>query len=424
MLITFVGLFCSAQSVQAHYRHEVKNHVVHEILVGTDLLLASGIVASHQDSLIEVGLAHVTDQQLQDILSLSHDFYRCGGVEVLRSFSDDARQWPKDDSGFALQELSMLEQEQRLLSTIPFRLNRSPLLRKSIADDLYLIQAQEILEYTSWLSSFPNRRHNRPEKNDAIFEFASRLNAIIEGHSKISTHEKSLPLATIELIDHRQTEQKSIRVRIEGKTRPNEIVILGGHIDSTVGFFSAPGLAPGADDNASGSASLAVVLNTILPAAPFDRTLEFWWYAGEEGGLIGSAEIAQSYRAQNKDVISVLQLDMVAYPGSGFGVIALINDFVSQRINQYLRELNELYIGAPITETRCGYACSDHASWFRQNYPTAMPAEARFNEINPNIHTRNDVVSAEMNFEHALKFAQLAFAYAVETASTNVRFQD
>ena len=44
------------------------------------------------------------------------------------------------------------------------------------------------------------------------------------------------------------------------------------------------------------------------------RTLQFIGYAGEEAGLLGSKEIAQSYAAQGRNVVGALQLDMTACP--------------------------------------------------------------------------------------------------------------
>ena len=50
-------------------------------------------------------------------------------------------------------------------------------------------------------------------------------------------------------------------VRIEGKKYPDELVLLGSHLDSIAGWYSS-GDAPGADDNASNTATNMSVLKT------------------------------------------------------------------------------------------------------------------------------------------------------------------
>ena len=40
------------------------------------------------------------------------------------------------------------------------------------------------------------------------------------------------------------------------------------------------------------------------------RPVEIQWYAGEEAGLLGSKAIAQDYKANNVEVLSMLQVDM------------------------------------------------------------------------------------------------------------------
>ena len=67
---------------------------------------------------------------------------------------------------------------------------------------------------------------------------------------------------------------------------------------------------------------------------------------------------------------------------------------------------------------KCGYACSDHAAWHAQGYATSMPFESEIGKDNPHIHTVNDTFANSGNQAvHALKFARLAAAYALELGS-------
>ncbi|HMG21830.1 MAG TPA: M28 family peptidase, partial [Kofleriaceae bacterium] len=69
----------------------------------------------------------------------------------------------------------------------------------------------------------------------------------------------------------------------------------------------------------------------------------------------------------------------------------------------------------------CGYACSDHASWFRTGVPASMPFESRSRDRNRAIHTRRDTLETSgNNAAHAVKFARLAAAYVIELAKGEI----
>ena len=87
-----------------------------------------------------------------------------------------------------------------------------------------------------------------------------------------------------ELVSHTSTQQKSLKVTLQGSSRPHEIIVLGGHHDSTTSSWGGGGgKAPGADDNASGSSSLLEILRILTGMPQSERTIELMWYAAEEG---------------------------------------------------------------------------------------------------------------------------------------------
>jgi len=93
---------------------------------------------------------------------------------------------------------------------------------------------------------------------------------------------------------------------LPGTTRPNEVYIIGAHYDS----FSFDGLAPGADDNATG---VAAVLEIARLVSQWDSqaTIRFIAFDLEEWGLIGSgAYVAAHY---TDDIRGMLSLDMLAF---------------------------------------------------------------------------------------------------------------
>lgn len=224
---------------------------------------------------------------------------------------------------------------------------------------------------------------------------------------------------TIDLVDTGYP-QKSVVMTIPGTTKPDEVIVIGGHLDS-ISPGGTRGTAPGADDDASGIATLSEVARVLLasdirPA----RTIQFMAYAAEEVGLRGSLKIAKDYQARGVNVVGALQLDMTNFQGSDRD-IWLIDDHTDHDQNAFMVKLIESYTDATWGVDRCGYACSDHASWTRYGYRASMPFESRFKDSNRDIHTNRDTLErSDNNANHAVKFARLATAYALELGKGTV----
>jgi leucyl aminopeptidase len=136
-------------------------------------------------------------------------------------------------------------------------------------------------------------------------------------------------------------------------------VIVGAHLDSTAGSTTAR--SPGADDNGSGSVTILEALRVITQSDFTPKnTIEFHWYAGEEGGLLGSQAIFANYKSTQKTVLAMLNQDMTGFSPSN--QLAVYTDYVDAALTQYVRVIATQYTGAAPLTTRCGYGCSDHAS--------------------------------------------------------------
>lgn len=225
---------------------------------------------------------------------------------------------------------------------------------------------------------------------------------------------------TVELYAHSGYPQPSVILTLTGSTRPDQIVVLGGHLDSIrSGGTGTTTSAPGADDNASGIAALSEALRVLMVSGHVpERTIKFIGYAAEEVGLRGSADIAEDHAAAGAVVVGVMQLDMTAYNGSVEDV-ALIDDFTNPDLSDFVAELLDTYQpDVTWTTSTCGYACSDHASWHREGFPTVMPHEARASQNNPTIHGASDNLATIGNTAaHALKFTKLGLTFAIEAGS-------
>jgi hypothetical protein len=110
---------------------------------------------------------------------------------------------------------------------------------------------------------------------------------------------------------YNSTWQKNVIATIPGSVYPDVELIVGGHLDS---YSSPTTQAPGADDNASGTAAAiemarAIVATNYQPAL----TMRFIGFAAEEAGLRGSADYALKASQANRDIRSMQNYDMIGY---------------------------------------------------------------------------------------------------------------
>jgi len=108
------------------------------------------------------------------------------------------------------------------------------------------------------------------------------------------------------------TEVNNVVAEIRGRDLPNEIVIVGAHLDSW-----HPGT--GAQDNGTGVATVLEVARAIKSLnRPPRRTIRFILFGGEEEGLIGSTAYAKKHAADMASIDAVLISDTGAQPSKGW----------------------------------------------------------------------------------------------------------
>lgn len=271
------------------------------------------------------------------------------------------------------------------------------------------LQSSHLLATIEQLSAFQNRTYNTSHGVAASDWLAQQWTALAAGRRGVSVRQ----------LRHRGWAQKSVRLRIRGSQPGAETIVLGAHLDSIAGGGGENSRAPGADDDASGVAALTELIRVMMATGYQPRrSIEFIAYAAEEVGLRGSQQIATQYAKRGKAVAGVLQLDMTAYQGDATD-LWIFTDYTDAAQNQFLADLAAAYLPQlSVGWDRCGYACSDHASWTARGYVASFPFESSNSNDNPTIHTASDTTATfGQQAEHALKFTRLAMAWAVELGS-------
>jgi leucyl aminopeptidase len=114
----------------------------------------------------------------------------------------------------------------------------------------------------------------------------------------------------------------------------------------------------------------------------------------------------------------VIQFDMTLRHGTADKDIVFMSDFTNAAQNEFLGKLIDEYVKVPWGYSKCGYGCSDHASWTSNGYPASIPFESTMGDINHNIHTDRDTLeNAGGDAKHAAKFAKLGVAFIGELAN-------
>ncbi|KLU92503.1 hypothetical protein MAPG_11448 [Magnaporthiopsis poae ATCC 64411] len=220
--------------------------------------------------------------------------------------------------------------------------------------------------------------------------------------------------------------QNSIIATIPGKSKST--IVVGAHQDSINLWLPSILAAPGADDDGSGTVTILEALRVLLQSDDFvkgklQNTVEFHWYSAEEGGLLGSQAIFSAYEKQKRDVKAMLQQDMTGFVKRTVDAgkpesVGVIVDYVDPALTDFIKKIIVEYCAIPFVETKCGYACSDHASASKAGYPSAFVIESAFELSDDHIHSTEDLIKY-LSFDHMLQHARMTLAFVYELASTD-----
>ncbi|GEM10721.1 aminopeptidase [Rhodotorula toruloides] len=198
--------------------------------------------------------------------------------------------------------------------------------------------------------------------------------------------------------------------------RANETMVLGAHFDSR-GSFGFP-TAPGADDDASGTALVLAVARLIHSyRLKFARKLVLALFSGEEQGLLSSSHYASLLRSRSEDVALMLQVDMVGYRKPGEPMQLARPDKIGLKEAGWLvGNLSEVYV----PELVVGYTpacCSDHQSFVSNSYASTWIFERNGPIADPCYHNSCDVSAREgYSFEQISAHAKVAMGLVWEVA--------
>jgi len=174
-----------------------------------------------------------------------------------------------------------------------------------------------------------------------------------------------------------------------GSQYPNKKYIICAHYDD----MPSGSVAPGADDNASGTAA---VLEAARIFTQYDAkyTIIYALWDEEEQGLVGSSYYAQQAYNSGDSIMGVINLDMISYDSNSDGQAEIHTRPIGSSISlkDEILQINTLYgIGLTLSVINPGATWSDHASFWNRNFGAVCLIELD-GDFNAYYHTVNDKI--------------------------------
>ena len=273
---------------------------------------------------------------------------------------------------------------------------------KNFIDQVSIENLTSTVEY---LQSLENRYYNSPK----AFEAANWILTQFDNMEVFET--ESFPF------EYGGEDSSPNIIAIQYGTKyPDEYIVCGSHLDS----YSYSGMCPGADDNATG---VATVLETarILSQYEFERSIIYCAFSAEEMGLIGSGEYA-AYCSETMgyDILAYFNNDMNGYLNPGDEIhIDLVYPNSAETLGNYYMNVASVYIpDIEVTPNELENGLdSDHTSFNHNGYMGIFPFEDVVN-YSPYIHSGSDVIGTSVNsFEQSKIFTQMNIACIAHLAN-------
>ena len=247
----------------------------------------------------------------------------------------------------------------------------------------------------------------------------------IEAQNWIKAKFEEYPELVVELQDfpYGSGSSDNVIATLPGKTTPDQYIVIGSHYDS----YAYGGIAPGADDNASGTAAV-LELARILSQYEFDKSIVFCTFSAEEVGLIGSEYYASHAQSQGMDILGYFNFDMIGYRNGNDPIHTdMIAPASATELVNFYKGVVAIYLpDFDVFDAQLSGGDSDHTSFNNNGYMGIFPFEDVPN-YSPYIHTSQDLVGPSVNSpEMAETFIQanLASVVSLSVPVDPVRIQD
>ena len=203
-----------------------------------------------------------------------------------------------------------------------------------------------------------------------------------------------------------------------GTLYPDVYVVCGSHFDSfSYEAMYGGGTCPGADDNATGVASVLESAR-IMTQYEFEYSIVYCAYGCEEMGLYGSEAYASRCQQEGMQIVGYFNNDMNGYLwGDQIHIHCIYPNSVAPIGDYYINVGNVYFPEMPVEHKHLDYGDSDHTSFNNHGYMGIYPFED-VDHDSPYIHSPNDLIGQSVNsFEMSQRYCQMNIGCLAELAN-------
>jgi hypothetical protein len=327
--------------------------------------------------------------------------------------------------------------------------HRAPAISELVSE----VSSDSLENYVRTLAAFTSRHTlNTDEKNG----MPAAQNYVLRKFNEFATQSNGRMTAEIENFiipaDARRILKDSpaanVIATLKG-TNPTDdrIFVISGHMDSrNKDIMDADGIAPGANDDGSGTAAVMEIAR-ILAKKEFSATILFVAFTGEEEGLKGATYLADKAKEMGWNIAGVLNNDIVGNSNSSETLISdnlkmrvfsetipafeteqmsrirgytnAENDSRSRQLARYIKEVGERYVDQ--FEVKLIYRSDrflrggDQTAFARNGF-TAV----RMSEMNENFYHQHENVRVENGIQYGDLPEFMDFEYLRKVTAVNL----
>lgn len=186
--------------------------------------------------------------------------------------------------------------------------------------------------------------------------------------TKAGKHPKKITLEIDQQFTPKYTSNNVVAY-IKGTVVPDTFIVFGGHYDH-LGYMGENTIFPGANDNASGTATVIDLARYYSqPDHQPYYSMAFMAFTGEEAGLLGSKFYTENPLYPLSKIKYMFNLDMV---GTGENGITVVNATANPAIYKQLDTLNKQNKYLPVVNSRGEAANSDHHYFHKSGVPAVF----------------------------------------------------
>lgn len=273
------------------------------------------------------------------------------------------------------------------------------------------IQSDSLKKTVLWLQGKSSRFFLHENRREIAISIRDRFRSIGYQNARIDSFFLSVNWSGMAY----STWQYNVVARLEGKSSPGKVFLIGAHYDS----YSAPQnpflFAPGADDNASGVAGI-VEIARVLKKRGFvpKNSIEFVAFAAEEIGLKGSADYAVRAAANKVDIAAMLNLDMISYSpdtNPDTWMVNVMNYDNSADLQTQIVECGKRYTKLTFFNSNTNIKRGDSFSFYQQGFKAAFVISEFYSD--PYYHTINDTAD-KYNYPFCREVVAVSCAFLLQ----------